>query len=74
VRSIVRFTDNATFAWPSRLDAPDWLQPRAEVDVEGWHEECARLPLSHMGRGLEDDPYFFMCAYAAGEVARTHVA
>lgn len=59
-----------TIAWPLGLEAPDWLEPREEVDVEGWHEECSRLPMSHMGRRLEDDPCFFMCAYAAGEVAR----
>jgi hypothetical protein len=62
-----------TVAWPQGLEAPDWLTPQ-EIDVEGWHEECARLPLSHMGRGLEDDPCFFMCAFAAGEVARSLVA
>jgi hypothetical protein len=56
-------------AWPLGLEAPDWLEPREELDVEGWHEECARLPLSHMGRSLEEDPWFFMCAYAAGEAA-----
>ena len=63
-----------TIAWPRGLDAPDWLDPREEVDVEGWHEDCARLPLSHMGRSLEEDPCFFMCAFAAGEVAREHRA
>ena len=63
-----------TIAWPRGLDAPDWLEPREEVDVEGWHEECARLPVSHMGRGLEEDPCFFMCAYAAGEVARDRLS
>jgi Protein of unknown function (DUF3866) len=60
-------------AWPHGLEAPDWLSPREEVDVEGWHEECGRLPLSDIGRGLEDDPWFFMCAFAAGEVARVDV-
>ena len=59
-----------TIAWPRGLDAPDWLEPREEVDVEGWHEECSRLPMAHMGRRIEDDPCFFMSAYAAGEVAR----
>lgn len=63
-----------TLAWPLGLEAPDWLSPREEVDVEGWHEECGRLPLSHMGRTLEDDPCFFMCAFAAGEVARLRSA
>jgi hypothetical protein len=71
VRSILALCiAEVTIAWPQWLEAPDWLEPREEVDVEGWHEECARLPLSHMGRGLEEDPGFFMCAYAAGEVAR----
>src|SRR5918994_597837 len=48
-----------TVAGPQHLEAPDWLSPREEVDVEGWHEECGRLPLSHMGRGLGEDPCFF---------------
>jgi hypothetical protein len=61
-------------AWPQGLEAPDWLSMREEVDVEGWHEECGRLPLSHMGRSLEEDPWFFMCAFAAGEVARSRAA
>jgi hypothetical protein len=73
-RSILQFTAGAvSVAWPKGLSAPDWLSERDEVDVEGWHEECGRLPLSHMGRGLEDDPCFFMCAFAAGEVARLRV-
>jgi hypothetical protein len=67
-------TAKVTVAWPEHLDAPEWLTPREEIDVEGWHEECGRLPLSHMGRTLEDDPCFFMCAFAAGEVARRRVA
>jgi hypothetical protein len=75
VRSILELClADVTIAWPLRLDAPDWLAPRTEVDVDGWHEECSRLPMSHMGRRLEDDPCFFMCAYAAGEVARDSLA
>jgi hypothetical protein len=65
---------DVTVAWPLGLEAPEWLSRREEVDVEGWHEEVGRLPLSHMGRGPEEDPWFFMCAFAAGEVARIHVA
>ena len=41
-----------------------------ESDAEGWREECDGLPLSHMGRGPDDDPAFFAAAYAAGRVAR----
>ena len=74
-RAILEFAGaEATVAWPQHLEAPEWLSPREEVDVEGWHEECGRLPLSHMGRGLEEDPCFFMCAFAAGEIARSRVA
>jgi hypothetical protein len=42
----------------------------AEVDVAGWEETCAGLPLSHMGRGPEEDPSFFAAAFAAGRLAR----
>ena len=39
-------------------------------DGEGWREACEGLPLSHMGRGPDDDPDFFAAAYAAGVAAR----
>jgi hypothetical protein len=42
----------------------------ADEDADGWREACAGLPLSHMGRGPDDDPAFFAAAYAAGRVAR----
>ena len=57
-------------AWPKGLDAPEWLESREEVDVEGWDEACAGLPLSHMGRGPDLEPWFFAAAFAAGRVAR----
>ena len=41
-----------------------------EADGEGWQEACAGLPLSHMGRGPDEDPGFFRAAYAAGVAAR----
>jgi hypothetical protein len=41
-----------------------------DADGEGWEDACRGLPLSHMGRGPEDDPGFFRAAYAAGVVAR----
>jgi hypothetical protein len=41
-----------------------------EGDGAGWEEACAGLPLSHMGRGSEEDPAFFGAAYAAGVTAR----
>jgi hypothetical protein len=59
-------------AWPTGLSAPP-SEPRVEVDVEGWEEACAGLPLSHMGRGPAEDPWFFAAAFAAGRVARSLV-
>jgi hypothetical protein len=40
------------------------------VDASDWREACEELPLSHMGRGPDEDPWFFAAAYAAGLVAR----
>jgi hypothetical protein len=56
-------------AWPAGLAAPGELDAVEEVDVSGWPEACAGLPLSHMGRGPEDDPDFFAAAFAAGRLA-----
>ena len=60
-------------AWPAGTAAPDWLRPREDVDVTGWQEACADLPLEHMGRTPDDDPLFFATAYAAGKLARSWI-
>jgi hypothetical protein len=60
--------------WPAGFAAPEWLDPREEVDVDGWRDDCAALPLSHMGRGPDDDALFFASAYAAGRYARRLLA
>jgi len=57
-------------AWPGGVDAPDWLHERTDVEVDGWREACAGLPLSHMGRSTEEEPDFFAAAFAAGRLAR----
>jgi len=57
-------------AWPRGEPAPEWLEGREEVNVEGWEEECAGLPLEHMRRTPGDDPLFFAAAFAAGRAAR----
>lgn len=57
-------------AWPAGLEAPSWLHAREEVDVSGWREACDGLPLSHMGRGPDEDPWFFAAAFAAGALAK----
>ncbi len=56
-------------AWPAGLAGGP--EPRAEVDATGWEEVCAGLPLSHMGRGPGEDPWFFAAAFAAGRLARS---
>jgi hypothetical protein len=55
--------------WPVGYEAPPWLEPRVEIDVNGWEETCEGLPLAHMGRGPQEDPLFFAAAFAAGRVA-----
>jgi hypothetical protein len=55
--------------WPAGYDAPPGLESRMEVDVTGWGEACAGLPLAHMGRGPQEDPLFFATAFAAGRAA-----
>ncbi len=60
-------------AWPAGLDAPEWLERRTEVDVAEWQDACEGLPLAHMARGPDDDPWFFASAYAAGKLARALV-
>jgi Protein of unknown function (DUF3866) len=56
-------------AWPAGLAAPTGLA-HEEVDVGGWRDACEGLPLDHMGRGPEEDPWFFASAFAAGRLAR----
>jgi Protein of unknown function (DUF3866) len=60
-------------AWPAGIEAPAWLEAYDEVDVEDWRAACEGLPLEHMGRGPDDDPWFFASAYAAGKLARALV-
>jgi hypothetical protein len=57
-------------AWPAGVPAPSWLEPREEVPVGEWRDACAGLPLSHMGRGPDEEPAFFAAAFAAGRFAR----
>lgn len=59
---------NVRLAWPDGLDVPEELQVSA-VDASGWRSACEGLPLSHMGRDAEADPWFFEAAYAAGVLA-----
>jgi hypothetical protein len=58
-------------AWPAGLSGSDWDSRIETVRSDGWQDRCAGLPLSHMGRGIRDDPSFFEAAYAAGALARS---
>jgi hypothetical protein len=57
--------------WPEGCPIEHSIAEGADViDVSGWREACAGLPLLHMGRGPDDDPWFFAAAFAAGVAAR----
>ena len=45
-------------------------EPVIGEDGDGWREACEGLPLSHMGRGPDEDPEFFEAAFAAGVAAK----
>ncbi len=53
---------------------PPLVPSEHELDPPGWREACEGLPLSHMGRGPDEDPKFFAAAFAAGRLARSLVA
>ena len=55
-------------AWPTGCPF-EQPQGTALVDVFDWRHACADLPLEHMGRGPDDDPWFFAAAFAAGRLA-----
>jgi Protein of unknown function (DUF3866) len=58
--------------WPAGCPVEDPIADGAtDVEIDGWRGATAGLTLSHMGRGPEDDPWFFASAYAAGVLART---
>jgi Protein of unknown function (DUF3866) len=59
-----------TVAWPDGLRPPPAVDYLERVDVSGWREACAEVPLRSMGRGPEDDPWFFAAAFAAGRLVR----
>ena len=63
-----------TIAWPADLVGGDWDTRIQRVDIDGWQERCAGLPLVHMGRDAADDPWFFAAAFAAGVLARNLAA
>ena len=62
-------------AWPAGCPVAHPIAEAATVvDVSDWREVCGDLPLSHMGRGPDNDPWFFAASFAAGRLARGLVA
>jgi hypothetical protein len=57
-------------AWPEGCPLEHAVEGADVVDVDGWRAACDGLRLSHMGRGTEEDPWFFAAAFAAGRLAR----
>jgi hypothetical protein len=70
--AILSLTDAAvTIPWPAGCPIAHPVADRAQVvDVANWRDACKGLPLAHMGRGPDDDTWFFAAAFAAGVAAR----
>jgi hypothetical protein len=73
-RAVLALAGDVRIGWPEDSEPPAELTDATRVDVAGWEEACAGLPLSHMGRGPADDPAFFAAAFAAGRLARSLLA
>src|SRR4029078_4776662 len=65
-QAVLALAGEVEVGWPEGLETPDGLEHVTFVDVGGWEDACAGLPLFHMGRGADDDPWFFAARYAAG--------
>jgi hypothetical protein len=72
-QAVLALAGEVEIGWPAGLAVPDSLGEVTAVDTTGWLEACAGLPLNHMGRGADDDPWFFAAAYAAGRAASAHL-
>jgi Protein of unknown function (DUF3866) len=57
-------------AWPEGLAVAAEVGAVETVDVSDWREACADLPLLHMSRGPDEDPWFFAASFAAGRLAK----
>ena len=73
-RAVLALAGEVQIAWPEDLERPEALPQITPVDVSGWEDACAGLPLSHMGRGPDEDAGFFAAAFAAGRLASSLIA
>jgi len=72
-QAVLTLAGDVEVGWPEGLEVPEGLERVGAVDVTGWEDACAGIPLSHMGRGPDEDPWFFAVAYAAGRIASGHL-
>jgi hypothetical protein len=72
-QAVLALAGDVEIGWPEDLAIPDGLEGVRRVNVSGWEAACAGLPLSHMGRGADSDPWFFAVAYSAGRAASAHL-
>jgi hypothetical protein len=68
-RAVLALAGEVEIGWPAHLENPQGLDAVTRVDVSRWEDACAGLPLSHMGRGPDEDAAFFAAAFAAGRLA-----
>ena len=73
-QAVLTLAGDVEVGWPEGLEIPEGLEHVSAVPVAGWEDACTGLPLSHMGRGPDDDPWFFAVAFAAGRVASRYLA
>ena len=71
--TVLSLASTADTAWPEGCPVGQAPARATAVDASGWREACTGLPLSHMGRGADDDPWFYAAAFAAGRLAETLV-
>lgn len=69
-KAVLELAGEVEIAWPAG-NPPEALSGATRVDAADWREECEGLPLSHMGRGPDEEPAFFEAAFAAGRLAAT---
>lgn len=67
--AVLSLVATADVAWPAGCPLGPAPDRATEVDVAVWRQACAGLTLSHMGRGPDEDPWFFAAAFAAGRLA-----
>ena len=67
--AVLSLVGPADAAWPAGCPLGPAPERATEVDAAGWLEACSDLELAHMGRGPDEDPWFFAAAFAAGRLA-----